>query len=199
MVNSTVSDATVPVVVYPLSAESRQQILGHLLRLSPADRRFRFGAAVSDETIAGYVGKLDFSRDAVFGVRDDPRTLIGFTHVARLDDVVELGLSVDAGQRGRGIAQTMFRRALLHARNRGFRHLFMHCLAENATMMHIARKAGMRIVIDGAERDASLALPPATVLSVGTEYYEGQLVLLDWALRAVLPGRAASAEPSAGT
>lgn len=186
-----------PVVVYPLSVESRPQILGHLLQLSPADRRFRFGAAVSDETIAGYVEKLDFSRDAVFGVRDDPRALIGFTHVAHMDDMVELGLSVDAGQRGRGIAQTMFRRALLHARNRGFHHLFMHCLAENAAMMHIARKAGMRIVIDGSERDALLALPPATALSVGTEYYEGQLVLLDWALRAALPRPAAASDRAA--
>jgi len=63
----------------------------------------------------------------------------------------------------------------------------MHCLAENAAMMHIAREAGMRIVIDGSDRDASLPLPPATVLSVGTEYCEGQLFLLDWALRASVP------------
>ena len=174
-------------VVYPLSPESRPQILEHLLRLPPEDRRLRFGVPVSEETIAGYVEKLDFSRDAIFGVREDPSALAGFTHVAQLDDAVELGLSVDALHRGRGIAQAMFRRALLHARNRGFRQLFMHCLAENAAMMHIAREAGMRIVIDGSDRDASLSLPPATMLSVGTEYYEGQLVLLDWALRASVP------------
>ncbi|MCD6680601.1 MAG: GNAT family N-acetyltransferase [Burkholderiaceae bacterium] len=175
------------VVVYPLSPDSRPQIREHLLRLSPEDQRLRFGVPVSAETIAGYVGKLDFSQDAVFGVRDDARALIGFTHVAQLDDAVELGLSVDALHRGRGIAQAMFRRALLHARNRGFRQLFMHCLAENAAMMHISREAGMHTIIDGSEREASLSLPPATALSVGTEYYEGQLVLLDWALHAALP------------
>lgn len=187
MMKPAVSGVAAPgVVVYPLSPESRPQILEHLLRLSPEDRRLRFGVTISEETIAGYVEKLDFSHDAIFGVRDDPRALVGFTHVAQLDDAVELGLSVDALHRGRGIAQAMFRRALLHARNRGFRHLFMHCLAENAAMMHIAREAGMRIVLDGSDRDASLPLPPATVLSVGTEYYEGQLVLLDWALRAAV-------------
>lgn len=175
------------VVVYPLSPESRSQILEHLLRLPAEDRRLRFGVPVSAETIAGYVEKLDFSRDAIFGVRDDPRSLIGFTHVAQQDDGVELGLSVDVLQRNRGIAQAMFRRALLHARNRGFRQLYMHCLSENAAMMHIAREADMRIVIDGADRDASLSLPPATALSVGAECYEGQLVLLDWALRAAVP------------
>lgn len=187
MLDHTVLRATTPgVVVYPLSPDSRPQILEHLLRLSHEDRRLRFGVPVSAETIAGYVEQLDFSHDAVFGVRDDPRALAGFTHVAQLDDAVELGLSVDALHRGRGIAQAMFRRALLHARNRGFRQLFMHCLAENAAMMHIAREAGMQTVIAGSDRDASLSLPPATALSVGTEYYEGQLVLLDWALRAAI-------------
>lgn len=170
-------------VVYPLGDDSRTQVLEHLLRLSPHDRRLRFGVALAEESIAGYVAGLDFTRDAVFGVRDDAGKLVGVTHVARLDDAVELGLSVDAAHRGRGIAKAMFRRAKLHARNRGLRQLFMHCLSENAAMMHIAREAGMRIVIDGTDRDASLSLPPATPLSVGAEFYEGQLVLLDWTLR----------------
>jgi RimJ/RimL family protein N-acetyltransferase len=173
-------------IVHPLSADRRPDILEHLLRLAPEDRRLRFGVAVSDATIAAYVDRIDFERDAVFGVYDDAGALVGVTHVARCDDAVELGLSVHADQRGRGLAQAMFRRATLHARNRGVGELFMHCLSENAVMMHIARKAGMRIVIDGADRDASLALPPATPLSVGKEFYEGQLVLLDWALRTAL-------------
>ncbi len=192
-------------VVYPLSPAARDAIRVHLQALSPADRRLRFGVPLSDETIAGYVARLDFERDAVFGVRDDDGTLIGMTHVATLDDAVELGLSVDPAQRGRGLAQAMFRRAALHARNRGFGQVFMHCLSENAAMMHIARKAGMRIVIDGSDRDASLALPPATPESVGKEFHEGQLVLLDWALRQTI-GRArslfapaAAADASSGT
>lgn len=177
-------------VVYPLGNDSRTQVLEHLLRLSSEDRRLRFGVPLAEESIAGYVARLDFARDAVFGVRDDAETLVGVTHVARIDDAVELGLSVDAAHRGRGIAKAMFRRAKLHARNRGFRQLFMHCLSENAAMMHIARAAGMRIVIDGTDRDATLSLPPATPLSVGAEFYEGQLVLLDWTLRTALQAHA---------
>jgi len=173
-------------IVHPLSAASRPEILEHLVALSPDDRRLRFGVPVTDEAIAGYVERLDFDRDAVFGVRDDGGALVGVTHVARLDGGVELGLSVHASQRGRGLAQAMFRRATLHARNRGVGELFMHCLSENAAMMHIARKAGMRIVIDGADRDASLSLPPATPLSVGEELYEGQLALHDWTLRSAV-------------
>ena len=185
---TTAASATGSAIVHPLSASRRPEILEHLLRLAPEDRRLRFGVAVPDATIAAYVDRIDFERDAVFGVHDDAGALVGVTHVARCDEAVELGLSVHAEQRGRGLAQAMFRRAILHARNRGVGELFMHCLSENAVMMHIARKAGMRIVIDGADRDASLALPPATPLSVGKEFYEGQLVLLDWALRASLAG-----------
>jgi len=177
------ADVARPPVVYPLGNDSRAQVLEHLLRLAPDDRRLRFGVPLPDESISGYVARLDFGRDAVFGVRDDAETLVGVTHVARMDDAVELGLSVDAVHRGRGIAKAMFRRARLHARNRGFRQLYMHCLSENAAMMHIAREAGMRIVIDGTDRDASLPLPPATPFSFGAEFYEGQLVLLDWTLR----------------
>ncbi|MCC7059252.1 MAG: GNAT family N-acetyltransferase [Burkholderiaceae bacterium] len=172
-------------IVYPLSAHSRAEVSAHLIRLSRDDRRLRFGVPSSDESIAGYVAGIDFSADTVFGVRDDDGQLIGLTHVAGVDDTAELGLSVDASMRGQGLAQAMFRRAMLHARNRGFRVLYMHCLSENAAMMHIAGKAGMRIVIDGSERDAHLALPPATPISVGAEVYEGQLVLLDWTLRSV--------------
>ena len=172
-------------IVHPLSANGRPELLAHLIRLSTHDRRLRFGVPVSDETIARYVEGIDFTGDTVFGLRDDDGRLVGATHFARIDEIVELGLSVDERQRGRGLAQAMFRRAMLHARNRGFRELYMHCLAENAAMMHIAHKAGMRIVVEGSDRDAHLALPPATPLSIGEEIYEGQMVLLDWALRSV--------------
>lgn len=181
------SVTTLPLVVYPLSAASRPRILEHLVRLSPSDRRLRFGVACSDEAIAAYVERLDFERDAVFGVSDAEDLLVGITHLARVDDVAELGLSVSEARRGSGFAQAMFRRALLHARNRGFRELCMHCLSENAAMVHIARKAGMHILIDGTDRDAWLALPPATPVTFGEEIFEGQLVLLDWALRGAFP------------
>ena len=171
-------------VIYPLSAENRDEIIEHLLSLSAGDRRLRFGTPTSDSAVAHYVEGIAFGQDAVFGVRDENDALVGMTHVAQAAELAELGLSVAEARRGRGLAQAMFRRAALHARNRGIRELYMHCLAENAVMMHVARKAGMRIVIDGPERDAWLALPRATPLSIGEELQAGQLVLLDFALRA---------------
>ena len=183
-------------IVYPLSPDKRGDLKEHLIELSHEDRRLRFGGPTSDDTIAGYVENIDFTRDAVFGIRDDAGRLIASAHVAHLEDVVELGLSVQQARRGLGLAQALMRRAMLHARNRGIRELYMHCLAENAAMTHISRKAGMRIVIDGPERDAWLSLPPATPMSVGEEFRQGQLVLLDWTLRRVAR-RALEREPEA--
>jgi len=110
-------------IVHPVSATNRHEILEHLLRLSAEDRRLRFGGPSSDETLAAYVARIDFARDAALGLRDDADALIGFTHVAGADGA-----------------------------------------------------------IDGPERDAFLSLPPATPMSVGEEFLEGQLVLLDRAL-----------------
>ena len=74
-------------------------------------------------------------------------------------------------------------RASEHARNRHRNRLYMHCLAENAAMMRIARRAGMSIVIDTGEADAHLALPPANPASVTNEFITDQLALFDFALK----------------
>ena len=57
-------------------------------------------------------------------------------------------------------------------------------LAENAAMMHIARKLGMNICVDTGEADAFLRLPPADPVSVTGEFVEQRLALVDYALKA---------------
>ena len=70
----------------------------HLVALSPEDRRLRFGVSVTDETIAGYVERLDFDRDAVFGVRDDDGALVGVC-LLYTSDAADERSSVDLGGR----------------------------------------------------------------------------------------------------
>ncbi len=176
-----------PGLVHALGESSREELITHFERLDMRDRGLRFGHAVSTERLRAYIEGIDFERDTVFGVRDDDGSLCGVTHLACWPDAAELGLSVLAPLRGQGIAQAMFNRAVLRARNRGTIELFMHCLAENSAMMHIARKAGMKVVVEHAEGDACLELAPADAFSVGKEIYQGQLVLLDCALRARMP------------
>ena len=169
--------------VQRLGANAAAQYLDHLLVLSPGDARLRFGSAISAETIRKYVQGIDFDTDEVFGVHGDGLTLIGAAHLAFGGEVAELGVSVLPQQRGRGVGKALVTRAAEHARNRKVRQLFMHCLAENATMIHIARGASMDVVIDSGDADAHVALPPADSRSIHNEFLAERLALYDFALK----------------
>ena len=184
-------------VIYPLAAQDRDEIIEHLLSLSADDRRLRFGAPASDSAVAHYVEGIAFGRDAVFGVRDEANALVGMTHVAQAAELAELGLSVAEAQRGRGFARAMFRRAALHARNRGISELYAHCLAENAAILHLARKAGLRIVVDGLQRDAWLAPGSAMPPSIGEQLLPSPLALVEDTLRSA-PNDARARSNAAG-
>ena len=72
----------------------------------------------------------------------------------------------------------------MRARNVGLRTVFMHCLAENDAIMHLARKLGMDIVTQAPEADARLSLPPANASSLFGEVLEQRVALFDHALKA---------------
>jgi hypothetical protein len=59
----------------------------------------------------------------------------------------------------------------MHLRNRNVREVFVHCLSENRTMMHLAHKHGMRIEYEGSESDAYLRLPRPSTDSVLSEWF----------------------------
>ena len=170
--------------VQRLTEAVRPSLVAHFLALSADDLRLRFGAPISAERIEAYVAGIDFGSDAVFGVFDDELALVGVAHVAFLADAAELGISVVPDHRGRGAGRALFARAAEHARNRFVPRLFMHCLAENAAIMHIARSSGMEIVIEAGDADAHLALSPASPASVTGEFLTDRLALFDYALKA---------------
>lgn len=171
------------VLVTELTRLERAALLMHYLALSSEDRRLRFGAPLPDTGIARYVERIDFERDAVFAVLDDGLHLIGAAHLARTASHAELGVSVVEGHRGRGIGGALLGRAHTRARNWGVGALFMHCLTENAAIMHLARKQAMRVVSEAGESDAWLALPPADTASYFDEVFQQRVALFDAALK----------------
>lgn len=171
------------IAVQRLDHRARAALLQHFLALSPEDRRLRFGSTLSGELIAQYAERIDFDHDAAFGVHDDSLHLVGVAHVAFVDDYAELGLSVLPGHRGHGVGGALFERGAAHARNRSVPRLYMHCLNENAAVVHIARKFGMRIVAEAGEADAHLELPPASPGSIADEFVTDRLALYDYALK----------------
>jgi GNAT superfamily N-acetyltransferase len=169
--------------VHRLTEAARPKLRDHFLRLDANDIRLRFGAPLAREAIAAYVQGIDFDTDAVFGVYEDELGLAAAAHVAFGADGAELGVSVLPGHRSRGVGSALFARAVEHARNRFVTQMYMHCLSENAAIMHIARKSGMNICVDTGEAEAFLKLAPADQASLSGEFMGQRLALFDYALK----------------
>lgn len=171
------------ILVRELCRLDRASLEPHFLALRGEDRRLRFGAPLHDASVRAYIARINFERDAVFGVHDDVLNVIGAAHVARSGDHAELGVSVLVPHRDRGIGAALLARAHMRARNWGVGALFMHCLTENGAMMHLARKQEMRIVVEAGEADAWLKLPPADAGSHFGEVFAERVALFDYALK----------------
>jgi GNAT superfamily N-acetyltransferase len=182
------SNGREPVLVRELTATDREHLLAHFLSLDADDRLMRFGQVVPDHVIENYVRMIDFKRDTVFGVFDDKLTLVGVGHLAYLpakdgNRDAELGVSVLAHARGKGVGSQLFERAAMRCRNTHVTTLSMYCLARNATMMHIAKKAGMQIEYAYGAADAYLTLAPANPASIVTEMMHEQAAVIDYAIK----------------
>ncbi|WP_345812061.1 GNAT family protein [Paraburkholderia sp. PREW-6R] len=175
-------------LVRELTAVDRERLLAHFLALDEDDRLLRFGQIVPDHVIENYVRAIDFTRDTVFGVFDSQLQLTGVGHLAYLPAegdkrTAEFGVSVLESVRGQGIGSKLFERAAIRSRNTHVSMLYMHCLSRNSTMMHIAKKAGMKIEYAYGEADAYLTLPPADQSSIIAEMLQEQAAVFDYALK----------------
>lgn len=169
--------------VLRLSEHNRAALRQHFLALSPEDLRLRFEHVISEAVLLRYVDVIDFEADAVFGVFDDKLALGGVAHLGLRGEIAEFGVSVTPAHRGRGVGTALYRRAYEYCRNHGIDTLFVHCLKENKAMMHIARKAGMQIVLDAAEVEAHLHVPPGDPASYTEELLDDRVGLFDLALK----------------
>ena len=161
------------VPIRSLAPRHRERILAHLLALDERSRYLRFGYAAQDAHIARYVDTLDFEHDEVFGIFNRRLQLIAMAHLAYRPAQAprdpapagEFGVSVLPRTRRRGFGRRLFEHAMLHARNRGVRSLFIHALSENTAMLKIARNAGAIVEREGSESEAWLKLPKETFAS----------------------------------
>ena len=179
-----------PVIVpiRSLGPSHRDRIATHLMALDRDDRYLRFGYLATDEQIGRYVDGLDFERDDIFGIYNRKLELIAVAHLAFSQQpehrsCAEFGVSVLKKARGRGYGSRLFERAVIHARNEGVNLMFIHALTENTAMLKIARNAGATLERAGAETDAYLRLPPATLDSRMSEIVDEQVAQTDYRLK----------------
>jgi GNAT superfamily N-acetyltransferase len=176
------------ILIKELSPFESPALERHFVALKSEDRRLRFGAGLNDHAVRLYVKRIDFERDALFGVLDDELNIIAAAHLARTNGHAELGVSVLPGHRARGIGGALLRRAQMHARNWGVQALFIHCLTENSAMMHLARKQDMDIVTEAGETEAWLKLLPADASTYLGAVFEQRVALFDYALKSQIAG-----------
>jgi len=179
------------VPIRSLAPRHRERVTAHLLALAEHDRYLRFGYPATDAQIARYVDNLDFDRDEVFGIFNRRLELIAMAHLAYAPApqlagqpaMAEFGVSVLARARGRGYGGRLFEHAVMHARNRGMRTLFIHALSENTAMLKIARSAGAAVERDGSETEAWLKLPPDTLVTRMGELMEQHAAELNYQMK----------------
>lgn len=173
--------------LWPQDADA---LAGHLLRLDPQQRAFRFGHAVADEWILGYCASTDWTRSVTLGcwIAGELR---GVAELKILDRAwparAEAAFSVEGAFEARGIGTELFHRGLLIARNRGIARAYMLCLPENQRVQQIVRKMQPSVSHGADQIECEIALDPPDALSLAAEFYDDGCALVlslwDWPRR----------------
>jgi len=146
-----------------LQEQDIPHIESHYLRLGPEDRRARFGAAIGDDVIIGYVRRLDPARATLVGAFDETgERLVGIAEAQPTQALhrVEIAISVDASVRHCGIGLRLVRSTLAIVFAEGNRAAEFFFAADNRSILGLVRALGAWISprMDCAEI-SSLAAP----------------------------------------
>lgn len=158
----------------------KPKVADHLKRLDTADRIMRFETPASDDYIDRYVAGLRARTDILFGAFDDALVLRGFAHIALSGDLADLGLSVEAGQRGEGIGTKLLERAIAAARLAHAKTFSSQCLTHNRWMMGKMQAMGFTIERDCGTAVATTTLDPPSLRDVQESVFHEQLGWLDY-------------------
>jgi len=177
------------VAIRGLGPRHAPRVLAHLLALNERDRLLRFGQVATDDQIRGYVARIDFGRDELFGIFGRRLQLLALAHLAfdpaadRPGTLVEFGVSVLERARGRGYGGRLFDHAVTHARNRGADTMVLHISRDNPAMLGIVRRAGAELAFDGSEAVAQLPLPRTTLGSRIEELVDHRAAEIDYCFK----------------
>jgi GNAT superfamily N-acetyltransferase len=136
-------------------------LASHFLALTAGDRFLRFGWVMSDVDIVDYVERLLRSIGNVFVVVEPARDISGVLHLEFDGSGADLGLSVSAWARGRGVGSLLLERARLMASAHNIRTLFVRNLNFNTALRRLAHAAGMRVACAPTARSTRLEVPAA--------------------------------------
>jgi GNAT superfamily N-acetyltransferase len=148
------------------------KLSGHLARLTPAARSFRFMGGVGDVAVAEHCERLNWFRTVVIGSFDSG-VLRGAAELHVVDNhlpvLCEVAITVEGAWQDQGVATELLRRVLVIARNRSARGVQINCFGDNYRIQHIARKFGAQFCRQAGESEAEIPTPAPTYLSLCEE------------------------------
>jgi len=156
-------------------------LASHFLALTAGDRFLRFGWVISDVDIVAYVETLFRGTDSVFMVAEPAPDVAGAVHLEFTDRDADLGLSVSAWARGKGIGTLLLERAALLASSQGVGTLFVRHLGLNAALRRLAHRVGMRVACAPDTGSTRLELPAGG--AVFGKPLAARITLADYSLR----------------
>lgn len=158
------------------------------------DRRLRFGHSIIDDGVISYLeGSFkDFGCNNMWFIVDIDtpnqfnRRVVATCHIAYDDKTnsAEMGCTVSPDFRDQKIGQELFNRGITWARMRGAETIFMHCLSENKTIQHIAKKNGMTVVtIDPSEKESTIRVNKSPLVAGFEDTVMEHMALYDMSVR----------------
>jgi RimJ/RimL family protein N-acetyltransferase len=168
-----------------LLASESYLLRDHLQRLDSEARHRRFSHDVSDAFIANYALHASDFGNVTFGyfVEGEVRGVAELRPVALPhQDSAEVAFSVERAFANRGIATQLMGRVIRTARNRGFSHLTLVCLPNNAKMQSIARHYGADLKFEDGSIYADIVPERADYESIVADLIEDPMTYLHAAL-----------------
>ena len=133
-------------------------------------RQLYFGVASSQYLIDDLMDRITGNPDEhYFLVAREGTRWVGTIHMAVHNRTVEFGVIVHEDFRGQGVAGIMLEEAILWARNRGYRDLYMHCLGWNKPIQHLCHKYGLETKNCYGDSEVEVKLEPANWITINKE------------------------------
>lgn len=145
---------------------------GDWLNDQDTDTRYMFfGVANGAGLVESLIDRIEANPEKhKFLVAKNCNGWLGVLHIAEISSTaVEFGIIVEKNLRGEGIGSMLIEEALVWARNRGYRELFMHCLNRNLAIKHLCEKHGLESRNIGGESQVEMDIGPASLITLNKE------------------------------
>lgn len=165
-----------------LTSSNLDEYTAHLLALSHEDRRLRFAGLMTDQAIINYVNKINMLTDVIVVYREKPGEIVGACHLGFLNtNHVEIGISVNSDQRGKGIGTKLLKRSMVIARMRNAKKITLVCLSSNKWVVKKVTEFNMQKHYESGECEASgdYGLPSREEYGIVREQYADEFISMN--------------------